>query len=586
MTKSALLRIQKNLEPMSSDSLWKEAKDGNGRIYYYNSKTGESKWNKPRELLSEEEVILAEHGWKSSKTADGKVYYYNSQTNESRWKLPDIPELFKNTRKEEIEKASETEESILGTADRYANPSQILHTSKKSKEEAESEFIQMLKDNQVDSTWSFSRTISELGSKDPRYWMVEDDPLYRQQIFEKYFTSRSKEQLLKERNETSKFGEAFWNMLKSKPQIQYYTRWSTAKRLIADEPIYKHSVVKESVKKQQFLEYIAKLREDYEKSQQQLKSQALSELQDYLENILLSPDARSNGMGNGMSLMRWQTLANNYLFEKNKRYMANKHFEILTHEDVLQVYIEIIKRAKKELETKLAELEKTNYTKDRIARDGFKQLLRSSGFNIRANTRWQDFYPLIKNDQRFLSMLGTSGSSPLDLFSDVVEEKLIIIAAQRSIAQNVLIEKAFQWDEQSDNSNNSQTIKEHLRSNDHFKDVDDYDLNLIVDQLIQLQAERQRKQKILEQRAFEEKKHFFKLMLRRIYGVIKPKPITWEAALNDIQHTREFRELPGEDIKRMLFKEFNAEAPPVRPRPTVPSNPRKRPLGPEMELDY
>ncbi|CAR30721.1 hypothetical protein ZYGR_0P00230 [Zygosaccharomyces rouxii] len=570
---------------MSSESLWKEAKDTSGRIYYYNAKTGESKWEKPRELLSEQELILAKHGWKSSKTSDGKLYYYNAQTKTSRWELPDLPEFKKEVKKEDTTITPEDKEPAHETADRYANPSQILHTSKKPKEEAAKEFIQMLKDNQVDSIWSFSRIISELGSRDPRYWMVEDDPLYRQQLFEEYFTSRSEEQLLKERMETSKFNEAFWKMLKTKPQIQYYTRWSTAKRLIANEPIYKHSVVKESAKKQRFLEYVANLREEHEKSQRQLKSQALKELQDYLENILLSSDTGTNGNNTDFPLMKWQSLANNYLFEKNKRYMANKHFKILTHEDVLQVYMDIAKKVEKNLEDKLAALQKVNYTKDRVARDGFKELLRSPDIKIRANSKWHDIYPLIKNDPRFLQMLGTSGSSPLDLFLDVVEEKSITVAAQRSIAQNVLIEKSFQWDE-SDVNNSRQTIKGHLRDNEQFTNVDDYDMDLIIDQLEQLQGEKQRKQKLLEQRAFEEKKHFFKLMLRRIYGVVKPKPETWEAALKDIQHTREYRELTDEYVKRQLFDEFNPEIPHARPRPSVPYNPKKRPLGPDIELDY
>lgn len=75
-------------------------------------------------------------------------------------------------------------------------------------------------------------------------------------------------------------------------------------------------------------------------------------------------------------------------------------------------------------------------------------------------------------------------------------------------------------------------------------------------------------------------------MLRRIYGVVKPKPSAWEVALNDFQHTREYRELTDEHVKRQLFDDFTPEVPPTRPKPSVPSNPKKRPLGPDIELDY
>lgn len=570
---------------MSSESLWKEAKDTSGRTYYYNSKTGQSRWDKPTELLSEQELILTKYGWKSSKTSDGKLYYYNSQTKVSRWELPDLPEFKKELEKEGVEEVPKTSKQAHEDIDKYANPSQILNTSKKPKDEAKKEFIQMLQDNQVDSVWSFSRIISELGSKDPRYWMVEDDPLYRQQLFEEYFTSRSEEQLLKERTETSKFSEAFWEMLKTKPQIQYYTRWSTAKRLIVNEPIYKHSVVKESVKKQRFFEYVANLREEHEKSRRHLKTQALKELHDYLENILFSSNAGRTDNGNDIPLMKWQTLTNNYLFEKNKRYMANKHFEVLTYEDVLRVYMDFMKKVEKNLEEKLTAIQRINYTKDRIARDNFKQLLRSPDIKIKANSKWQDIYPLIKNDPKFLQMLGTSGSSPLDLFLDIVEEKSITIAAQRSIAQNILIEKRFQWNE-NDLDINREAIRSHLRNDGQFANVDNHDQDLIIDQLVQLQGERQKKQKLLEQRTFEEKKYFFKSMLRRIYGVVKPKPKTWEVALSDIQHTREYRELTDEHVKKKMFDEFIPEAPATRSRTSVSYNPKKRPLGPDIELDY
>lgn len=570
---------------MSSESLWKEAKDTSGRTYYYNAKTGQSRWDKPTELLSEQELILTKHGWKSSKTSDGKLYYYNSETKVSRWELPDLPEFRKEYEKEGVEEAPETRGLVHEDIDKYANPSQILNTSKKPKDEAKKEFIKMLQDNQVDSVWSFSRIISELGSKDPRYWMVEDDPLYRQQLFEEYFTSRSEEQLLKERTETSKFSEAFLEMLKTKPQIQYYTRWSTAKRLIVNEPIYKHSVVKESVKEQRFFEYVANLREEHEKSQRHLKTQALKELHDYLENIMFSSNTGRTDNDNDIPLIKWQTLTNNYLFEKNKRYMANKHFEVLTYEDVLRVYLELMKKVEKNLEEKLTAIQKVNYTKDRIARDNFKQLLRSPDIKIRANSKWQDIYPLIKNDPKFLQMLGTSGSSPLDLFLDIVEEKSITIAAQRSIAQNILIEKRFQWNE-NDLDINREIIKSHLRNDGQFTNVDNYDQDLIIDQLVQLQGERQKKQKLLEQRTFEEKKYFFKSMLRRIYGVVKPKPKTWEVALSDIQHTREYRELTDEHVKKKMFDEFIPEAPTTRSRTSVSHNPKKRPLGPDIELDY
>ena len=47
--------------------------------------------------------------------------------------------------------------------------------------------------------------------------------------------------------------------------------------------------------------------------------------------------------------------------------------------------------------------------------------LRSEG-NIRAGTKWMHIHPLIRDDPRYTNMLGQSGSTPLDLFWDKMEE--------------------------------------------------------------------------------------------------------------------------------------------------------------------
>lgn len=40
---------------------------------------------------------------------------------------------------------------------------------------------------------------------------------------------------------------------------------------------------------------------------------------------------------------------------------------------------------------------------------------------IKARTKWKEIYPLFRDDERYLSMLGNPGSNPLELFWDVVD---------------------------------------------------------------------------------------------------------------------------------------------------------------------
>lgn len=270
-------------------SIWKEAKDASGRIYYYNTLTKKSTWEKPKELISQEELLLRENGWKAAKTADGKVYYYNPTTRETSWTIPAFEKKVEPIAEQKHDTVSHAQvngnrialtagekqepgRTINEEESQYANNSKLLNVRRRTKEEAEKEFITMLKENQVDSTWSFSRIISELGTRDPRYWMVDDDPLWKKEMFEKYLSNRSADQLLKEHNETSKFKEAFQKMLQNNSDIKYYTRWPTAKRLIADEPIYKHSVVNEKTKRQTFQDYIDTLIDAQKESKKKIEN--------------------------------------------------------------------------------------------------------------------------------------------------------------------------------------------------------------------------------------------------------------------------------------------------------------------------
>jgi pre-mRNA-processing factor 40 len=47
-------------------------------------------------------------------------------------------------------------------------------------------------------------------------------------------------------------------------------------------------------------------------------------------------------------------------------------------------------------------------------------------------------YPLIKDDERYQNMLGQSGSTPLDLFWDMVEEMERDIRLKRNTVQDVM----------------------------------------------------------------------------------------------------------------------------------------------------
>ena len=57
---------------------------------------------------------------------------------------------------------------------------------------------------------------------------------------------------------------------------------------------------------------------------------------------------------------------------------------------------------------------------------------------------WVELYPVISADTRFSSMLGQSGSSPLDLFKFYVEDLKSRYQDEKKVIKEILKEKEFE----------------------------------------------------------------------------------------------------------------------------------------------
>lgn len=62
-------------------------------------------------------------------------------------------------------------------------------------------------------------------------------------------------------------------------------------------------------------------------------------------------------------------------------------------------------------------------------------------------TKWKEVFNLFENDERFLNMLGQSGSTPLELFWDVVEQLDTEFRLRRDYVLDVLEEKRYEVSE-------------------------------------------------------------------------------------------------------------------------------------------
>ena len=417
--------------------IWEQLKTEDGQTYYYNKETEETSWTLPEG----EEAVVSTSGWQEYTTDDGRTYYYNESTGETTWDKPAEPEegsplnKLEQDEEEEEEKGKEEEEEEEEAIDRALKqepvevPTSMTLPTNLSEEEEDEMFVQLLKDNDVDSTWSFQTVMRKLVGK-PEYWAVHS-PLKRKLLYEEYLVKRFEDEIKNKTNVIEHFKINFINELESlrkDGKLDYKTRWvSLREKLMKEEnPIFKHSMLPDIDLAKMFYKYLTEIKQKHDTESQRQKKQASDELYHYLHliNSALVQKAAD-----------FQELYSNLV--EDPRFKQNKHFKHLNELDILQLYEsklnpEIIDNLKKQISSQ----EKINYRNDRRARQNYRSLLNT--LNLDAKTRFHDVFHLIENEDAFIELCGRNGSTPLELFWDVIDEKKQVLKLRKDMIEAVV----------------------------------------------------------------------------------------------------------------------------------------------------
>jgi pre-mRNA-processing factor 40 len=456
---------------------WEKVTDDEGRVYYYNSKTLETSWTLPEQ---EEEEISS---WQVFTTDDGKEYYYNEKSGETTW---DIPEGFLKKQKQQLLlqqllQLLDEQELVLVAEPESTNELSELDLQLKSKpinlndlgnipkydsvKEAELAFLELLATNNVDSTWSFQMVMSKLITN-PIYWAIADS-LDRKRLYEEFLVSKYKDELLNKSTMFAKFETNFKDVLQhyyDQGKLTHNTRWLTMKNLLIkeDNPIFKHSILSDDEIMNIYYNFIDELTKKYNENIASQKQQAITELESYLTSV--NPNLVSESES-------WQVLYEKLL--KDSRFQANKHFNILTKLDILDMYLtkiypNIITQLKKDIEFQ----ERLNNRSDRIARIKFKQFLQTQPLNATSN--FKDFLTVFENEDSFIELCGRNGSTPIELFWDIVDEKHQVLKLKCDMIEVIFTEL-------KSSGSLKYSVSEIYSSRDNFigqlKDINDDRLN-------------------------------------------------------------------------------------------------------------
>jgi pre-mRNA-processing factor 40 len=268
--------------------------------------------------------------------------------------------------------------------------------------------MKLLKRSGVQSDWSWEDTLRAV-ARDPQYRAIKD-PKDRRSAFEKYCHDMITQDKERAQERMSKLRADFETMLKRHPEIKHYTRWKTARPMIEGETIFR-STNNETERRQLFEEYIVQLKRAHIDQQANARKTAMDGLVELLPTLNLEPYTRwSDARG---------IISTTQPFQNEEKYQSLSNFDILT---AFQNHMKALERR---FNDSKQEEKNTKFRKERKARDGFLSLLRElrEQGKINAATKWHRFLPLIEDDERYKAMAGQQGSTPQELFWDVIEEE-------------------------------------------------------------------------------------------------------------------------------------------------------------------
>ncbi|PYI24984.1 hypothetical protein BP00DRAFT_462197 [Aspergillus indologenus CBS 114.80] len=554
--------------PGGAPALWQEARNAEGRVYYYNVQTKATQWAKPVELMTPVERALANQPWKEYTTDNGRKYWYNTETKQSTWEIPDA---YKNALAQaqppqpppvaaptfvaggvssfpSYPQQRERDDYDRGYGDRRggynsmdanglaAAPvlgNQQADPEYASLEEAESAFMKMLKRHNVQPDWTWEQTMRET-IKDPQYRALKD-PRDRKAAFEKYAVEVRMQEKDRAKERFAKLRADFNTMLKRHPEIKHYSRWKTIRPIIEGETIFR-STDDEAERRQLFEEYIIELKKEHVEQEAVKRKAAMDELVNILKSLNLEP------------YTRWSEAQ--AIIQSNDKVQSDDKFKTLSKSDILTAFENHIKALERAFNDARQQQKAAKARKERHAREQYIELLkelRSQG-KIKAGSKWMNTYPLVNEDPRYLGMLGNSGSSPIDLFWDVVEEEERSLRGPRNDVLDVLDDKRFEIAPKTTFEEFNAIVSADRRT----ANIDPEILQLIFHRIQEKAIRRNEEEKHAADRHQRRAIDALRSRIKRLEPPVRAID-TWDQVRPRIERFEEYKALETDDVRQAAF---------------------------------
>lgn len=410
-----------------------------------------------------------------------------------------------------------------------------------SREEAEAAFAKLLRKAGVQPGWSWEKAMRAT-IQDPQYRAIKE-PNDRKAAFEKYLEDVVKEDEEKEKERVRKLRADFCTMLASHPEIKHYTRWKTARPILEGEAIFR-STDNESEKKRLFDDYILELKKAAEDKRQKDYDAAVAGVADILKALNLT--AKSQWLETREQLHAHPDFQND---EKYKR---------LHPAEPLHQFDRYMRRLWNDAHHEKQHIAHTKAREQRKARDHFKDLLtelRNDG-KITPSTMWKEIFPLVENDARYAKLLdnighkdrSTDGSSPLDLFFDVLEDLDRDVHDVRNHVEGILKSQHFRVSP-------STTLDEYLSAIKSDRKAASYAQPLLEEAFKRIHKSALDREEDMERDAKRQHRKAIDALRSRIKHLEPPVAVgdTWEEVRPRVERSEEYKLVSSDEDRQMAF---------------------------------
>ncbi|CBQ70145.1 related to Formin binding protein 3 [Sporisorium reilianum SRZ2] len=566
---------------------WTEHRTPEGRPYWYHTLERRSVWEKPSELKTPRERALEATPWKEYKSGD-RSYYVHSVTKQSTWTLPAelkqildqypldgapagsaaaTPHVAGNPQSPALARspvASQSPFPAMGPASpnqtqgagvNSPNPMrtgasgsntplpatrappaahQTMSGStelnfKGDKEAAETAFLQLLADTGVDVDWTWETTMRS----------IITNPLYkalktiaeRKAAFHKHIDALRAKRAAEAAARREALLPAFRQLVAGDARIKSYSSYATARKFLGASATWKKAEGDDEARA--LFEAVLKERRDAEaREADRVRTRNKHMLMELLKTFEADVSTR------------WRDAHRTIL--ESPEYVDDAHLRAMDLGDMLAVFDDLIQALEREADVAARRDAEAKRRRQRQNRDAYRALLRTlrDEGRIQARSTWGDVYPLLAHEPAFLNMAGQPGSTPLELFFDLVDELDAQLERQTADALQHIARHAH--------TVTPTTTHAEFVAWTRGVDVPRATLDQIYTELVAYLADEAQRAAADERRRLERKFRHQIEELRYAFKKVEPPldlDAPWDAVVGRVQGLPEYREAQSEDAR-------------------------------------